>query len=146
MLFDSDRHEPLIEAPWDEVAARACIDSILRDCLDSFAASGVWPAHPLDRSSTDGRDDLYLGAAGTLWALNHMAGWHLAGRDAFTAIKSEVTEINRIWLRRVESDDRPGLLTAGTGILLMRAMLQGIEPVADQLAEQIDANSDNPVL
>src|SRR5262249_53344536 len=117
MLFDPDRHETLIETPWDETAARACIEKILRDAIDSFAANGVWPAHPLDRSSTGGRDDLYLGAAGTLWALNH-----LAGQDCFASIKSEVDTINRAWLRRAESDERPGLLTAGTGTLLMRAI------------------------
>ncbi len=141
MLFDPDRHEPLIETPWDESAARACIESILSDALDCFAENRVWPAHPLDRSSTDGRDDLYLGAAGTLWALNY-----LAGQDSFAAIRSKVAEINRTWLGRVERDDRPGLLTAGTGILLLRAMLEGIEPVADELAAQIDANSESAVL
>lgn len=141
MLFDSDRHEPLIESPWDEAAAHACIESILRDALDSFAANGVWPAHPLDRSSTDGRDDLYLGAAGTLWALNH-----LASQNSYAAISNELADINRAWLGRVGSDREPGLLTAGTGILLLRAMLEGIEPVADKLAEHIDANSDSPVL
>lgn len=141
MLFDPDRHEPLIESPWDEATARACIESILRDAVDIFAANGVWPAHPLDRSSTDGRDDLYLGAAGTLWALNH-----LAGQGAFAAIKSAVAEINRTWLGRVASDHEPGLLTAGTGIALLRAMLEGIEPVAQELAAQIHANSESPVL
>lgn len=141
MLFDPDRHEPLIETPWDEAVARSCIESILRDAVGSFADHGVWLAHPLDRSSTDGRDDLYLGAAGTLWALNH-----LASQDSFTAIRSELADINRAWLGRVASDHEPGLLTAGTGILLLRAMLEGVEPVAGELAGQIDTNSESPVL
>jgi hypothetical protein len=141
MLFEPDRHEPLREIAWDEAAARTCIQAILRDAVDCFSAQGIWPAHPLDRSSTDGRDDLYLGASGTLWALNH-----LASNEDFAGMKAELADINQAWLARVERDDEPGLLSAGSGSLLLRAMLEGIEPVAKDLVRHIDANSDSPVL
>jgi len=38
-----------------------------------------------------------------------------------------------------------GLLTADTGILLVQAMINGVETVAVQLGSAIDANRDNPV-
>ncbi len=38
MLHDPARHEPLIEAQWDETAAHACIAGIMREVLQTIAA------------------------------------------------------------------------------------------------------------
>jgi len=141
MLYESDRHEPLTETPWNEAAARACMEAILREAVDRFAREGAWPAHPLDGFTAEDRDDLYLGAAGTLWALNH-----LASDAVFADVGDELAALNRSWLAHGNREHKPGLLTAGTGILLLRAKLDGIEHVSDDLAAQIDANSDSPAL
>ena len=141
MLYEPDRHEPLSQTPWDEAAARDCVEAILGDCIERFSGNGQWPAHPLDGFSSEPRHDLYLGSAGTIWALNH-----LAGDSALAAFREPLTGINRAWLAAVEADSDPGLLTAGTGILLVRAMLAGVENVADELARHIDANYDSRVL
>jgi hypothetical protein len=139
MLYEPDRHELLTETPWDEAKACACIEAILDDAIRRFSASEFWPPHPLD--GHERHRDLYLGAAGTIWALNH-----LAEEPAFGHFKQRLSDINRAWLEAGEPDDDPGLLTAGTGVLLVRAMLRGAESAADALAAQIDANSDSPVL
>jgi hypothetical protein len=139
MLYEAKRHEPLTSQPWDEQVARAAIAEILRDTLDRFSAEEFWPSHPLDGRPAEQRHDLYLGSAGTIWALNK-----LAIRD------ERLAAINRIWLAhsvaQSAAESGPGLLTAGTGPLLVRAMLGGIESVADELAAHIEANSDCPVL
>ena len=141
MLYEPDRHEPLSEAAWDEAAARACIETILGDAIERFLPERGWPSHPLDGYPAEPRHDLYLGSAGAIWALNH-----LAGASALAAFREPLAEINRTWLAGVEAGSDPGLLSAGTGTLLVRAMLGGVASVADELARQIDANSDSPVL
>ena len=71
MLNEAERHEPLTANAWNEQAARACIDEILSDAIDRFSARDLWPSHPLDSFSPDARWNLYIGAAGTIWALRH---------------------------------------------------------------------------
>jgi hypothetical protein len=61
----------------------------------------------------------------------------------------QLLEPNRNWIlnaKGVGLDLRTaGLLTADTGILLVQAMLDGVETVAVKLGDAIDANRDNPV-
>ncbi len=53
MLYEAERHEPLTASVWNEQAARACINEILDDAVDSFSASDLWPSHPYDTFSPD---------------------------------------------------------------------------------------------
>lgn len=73
-MFDPDRHEPLGDLFWDDAAARAAIDEIVSDTQAAFDGDNFWPIHPLDRS--DERPGilkaLYYGAAGVIWALDHL--------------------------------------------------------------------------
>ena len=73
MLYEAERHEPLTASAWNEQAARACIDEILDDAIEKFSARDLWPSHPLDSFSPDARWNLYIGAAGTIWALHHLS-------------------------------------------------------------------------
>ena len=72
MLYEAERHEPLTAGAWNEQAARACINEILDDAVEKFSARDLWPSHPLDSFSPDDRWNLYIGAAGTIWALHHL--------------------------------------------------------------------------
>jgi len=74
MLYEAERHEPLTASAWNEQAARACIDEILGDAIERFSARDLWPSHPLDSFSPDARRNLYIAAAGTIWALCHLSG------------------------------------------------------------------------
>src|SRR5262249_55197713 len=125
MLHEADRHEPLTSAEWDRERARVCIDSIVRDAIERYSARQLWPAHPLEISA-DVRRDLYIGAAGTIWALSHLAD---AAPAVETAQLSEVVpsllEPNRARIREVEARGvtlgTNGLLIGDTGILLLQA-------------------------
>ena len=141
MLHEAKRHEPLTATPWDEQAARTTIAAILDDAIDRFSAEEFWPPHPLDGFPAEQRHDLYLGSAGTIWALNY-----LASDPDFADQREQLAEINRAWLAHSDNESRPGLLTAGTGILLVRAMLSGLDRVGNELTRHIDTNSDSPVL
>ena len=46
MLYEAERHELLTASVWNEQAARACINEILDDAVDSFSARDLWPSHP----------------------------------------------------------------------------------------------------
>jgi Lanthionine synthetase C-like protein len=147
MLYESEHHEPLTVSAWNEQAARACIDEILGDAIDRFSARDLWPSHPLDSFSPDARWNLYIGGAGTIWALRHLSGKPDSLPDV-SSVVPRLLEPNRNWILNVKGaglDLRTdGLLTADTGILLVQAMVSGVETVAVQLGSAIDANRDNP--
>ena len=48
MLYEPERHEPLLDIAWDETRARHVIQSIVRDTELARDATGSWPSHPLD--------------------------------------------------------------------------------------------------
>jgi hypothetical protein len=147
MLYEAERHEELTSSDWDEQAARACIDDIVGDAIERFSARDLWPSHPLDSFSREACWNLYIGAAGTIWALRHLSRKPDNLPD-FSTVASRLLEPNRNWVVNVKGagfDLRTGgLLTADTGILLVQAMLVGVEAVASQLGDAIDANRDNP--
>ena len=148
MLYEAERHELLTASAWNEQAARACINEILDDAVDKFSARDLWPSHPLDSFSPDARWNLYIGAAGTIWALRHLSRKPDSLPD-FSSVLPGLIEPNRSWILNVKGaglDLRTaGLLTADTGILLVQAMVNGVETVAAQLGTAIDTNRDNTV-
>ena len=148
MLYEAERHELLTASAWNEQAARACINEILDDAVDKFSARDLWPSHPLDSFSPDARWNLYIGAAGTIWALRHLS-WKPDSLPDFSSVLPGLIEPNRSWILNVKGaglDLRTaGLLTADTGILLVQAMVNGVETVAAQLGTAIDTNRDNTV-
>ena len=48
------------------------IDDIVADALDQFGGDQLWPAYPLDGGLKDGDSSIYSGAAGVIWALEHL--------------------------------------------------------------------------
>jgi hypothetical protein len=98
--------------------------------VDSFSPEACW--------------NLYIGAAGTIWALRHLSRKPDSLPD-FSRVVPRLLEPNRNCVKGVGFDLRTaGLLTADTGILLVQAMLDGAETVVVQLGDAIDANRDNP--
>ena len=73
-LYPADRHEPLASQPWDAGLARAEIEVIVADTRAAMSSRGLWPVHPKDgEAGSPPRADLYTGAAGVIWALDHLA-------------------------------------------------------------------------
>ncbi len=136
MLYEAERYETLMAGAWNEQAALACINEILNDTVDKFSARDLWPSHPLDSFSPDARWNLYIGAAGTIWALHHLSP-KLESLPDFSSVVPRLLEPNRNWILNVKGaglDLRTaGLLTGDTGILLVKAMLNGVGTVAAEL-------------
>lgn len=136
MLFDPREHEPLLDAAWSPAEAEAAIRAIARDADDALRDGEWWPIHPLD--AEDGDPDVihgvYLGAAGVVWALHHLAraGLHEPRRDA-AGLAEDVLES---YLRRPEfGGPLPSLLMGEGGIALVAWLLAPAPSLADHLAE-----------
>jgi hypothetical protein len=148
MLHEVERHEPITSLHWDERAARACIKEIVDDARRSYSLNGLWPSHTLD-SSLASNWNLYVGAAGAIWALSYLASEAVPVElPKFSEILPTLLEPNRVSIRSTNGKDDSiadcGLLMGDTGILLVQARLGGIKDIADQIGALVDANQDNP--
>jgi lantibiotic modifying enzyme len=74
-IYDENEHEPLIDAGFDESAARDFIVDIIHTADTNFQPGRGWPLHPEDQygEETTPALGLYCGAAGTVWALARLA-------------------------------------------------------------------------
>ena len=136
VLFDPRAHEPLREAAWSPAAAEAEIRAIARDADEALRDGEWWPLHPLDDDgeTPDALHGIYLGAAGVLWALDHLAraGLHEPRHD-YARLAGEVLESYR---RRPEfGGPVPALWIGEGGIALVAWLLAPAPELADRLAE-----------
>ena len=136
MLFDPRVHEPLHDAGWSQAAAEAEIRAIARHADEAVRGGEWWPLHPLDDDgeTPDALHGVYLGAAGVLWALDHLAraGLHEPGHD-YARLAAGVLESYR---RRPEFDGPlPSLWLGEGGIALVAWLLAPSQEIADRLAE-----------
>ncbi len=144
-LFEAQRHEPLLETKWDADRARAAIRAIVADLEASLRPDRFWAVHPLDAKEepTTGYKSLYLGAAGTLWAMRYLARecavpLHFEPRDL-------IARIADAYRAEPDTDEVVASYYLGeVGILLVQWRLTGSAAVADRLWSVIEANIPNP--
>ncbi|MEP6943978.1 MAG: LanC-like protein [Betaproteobacteria bacterium] len=149
LLYEPERHEPLASAPWDQGAARAWIESFAGDAHRAYSRTGLWPPHPRDVDDGEHRHPMtmiYFGAAGVIWALDHLARAGAAAPTSnFTPTLDELLARNLAivepWGHGVE-----GLLMGQSGILLLRYRLAPDDATADAIAASIARNADHPSL
>lgn len=145
MLFEPGRHEPLREAAWDASRARNAVRTIALDLQQSLRSDIGWPVHPLDEleEPRTGLKTLYLGAAGTLWAL-----WYLEREGAVTLRIKPGALIGRTHESyRAEPDTGevvPSYFLGEVGVLLVLWRLTGSSAAADRLWDSIQENIPNP--
>ena len=136
MIFDPRVHEPLHDAEWSSAAAEAEIRAIARAADEELRDGEWWPLHPLDDDgeTPDALHGIYLGAAGVLWALDHLAhaGLHEPGHD-YARLAHDALESYR---RRPEFDGPlPSLWLGEGGIALVAWLLAPSRELADRLLE-----------
>jgi hypothetical protein len=136
VLFDPVVHEPLHVTRWSADAAEAAIRSIAREADTALREGEWWALHPLDDDghTPDALHGIYLGAAGVLWALDHLAraGLHEPGHD-YARLAGEALESHR---RRPEFPGAAGSLWLGEAGVALVAWLLAPEPgLAARLAE-----------
>jgi len=146
-LFDPRRHIALSPEAWDADAARLAIREIVEDTLDRFDPDRFWPAHPLDDGAGEPPASVYFGAAGVLWALDHLR------RSGATEFEHDFRGLlpRLLTLSREEHATNPyprhaSLLCGDLGAMLLM-MRAGPEPsIADAIAERVAENDALPVL
>ena len=146
-LFMPERHTALDAAPWDEAAARHAIQAIVDDACERFDPRTLWPPHPGD--ADEGHPDrpltpLYFGAAGVIWALQHLRE-RGAANAAFDAVSAADGLLERCHAD-VEPDamQRPSFFLCDAGILLLQWKLKREAALADALYASVESNLRNP--
>jgi hypothetical protein len=148
VLHDPAAFEPLTDEPWDEARVRKGIAAIVADADAAFDPDGLWPAHEWDGyKAALPLKNLYLGAAGVVWALDDLRRRDLAE----TSLDLSAIALRALERWRAEPDymagevlpepPESGLLTGETGILLVACRLG--HRLEDDLRRRIRGNLSN---
>jgi len=148
VLYDPAAFEPVTEEPWDEARVRRALAAIVADTDAAFDADALWPAHEWDGwNASLPMKNLYVGAAGVIWALDDLRGRGLAE----TTLDLRAAALRALERWRAEPDFTAGevlpeppesaLFLGETGILLVCQRL-GLD-VETELEARIRANVAN---
>jgi lantibiotic modifying enzyme len=145
-------HEPLVETPWDEDAARAAIETIVAELDATFDEASLWRTHQLDLEPGDDPDEpftgVYLGAAGIVYALARLArSGRASSRLDLGAIAAGLQEryLEGHELAQAYPPPQPSLLFGESGILLVADSLNGAAADRERLLAVVRANAGNAV-
>ena len=148
MLYARAAFEPLTDEPWDAARVRDAIGAIVADVEAAYDPDELWPAH-----EWDGYDaplplkNLYVGAAGVVWALDDLQRRGLAETTldlstiALRALERWRSEPDYMAGEVLPEPPESGLLTGETGILLVACRLD--HRLEEDLRRRIRANLAN---
>jgi Lanthionine synthetase C-like protein len=153
VLYRPEAFEPLTDTKWDEARVRKAIAAIVGDTDAALRGPKLfWRAHEWDRwNATSPMKNLYVGAAGVLWALDQL------GRRAFAETRQDLADLSlrNLALFREKPDyvklpafkppePRDSSLFLGeAGILLVTWRLAPSDELADDLHARVRANVHN---
>jgi hypothetical protein len=152
MLHRPEAFEPLTDTPWGEERALAAIRAVVGDADAAFRGPRLfWRAHEWDGwHGTSPMKNLYVGAAGALWALDVLR----RRGQAETALDLADLGLRNLQLFRERPDfmkgetlpepRESGLLCGETGILLVAWRLAPSKGLADDLLARVHGNVANP--
>jgi lantibiotic modifying enzyme len=148
MLYEAAKFEPLTDKPWNDSRVRDAIATIVADADAAFDAADLWPAHEWDGWQAPlPMKNLYVGAAGVIWALDALRrrGYAETSLDLAAAARQAVD------LQRGEPDTawdehfRPGSLLPGeAGAVLVAFRITSDPALADDLHALVRENAANP--
>ena len=150
MLYDPANHEPLTEEVWDAGRARDRIRQIVADADASFDRDRLWSAHEWDVwQATAPLKNLYVGAAGVIWALDVLRRRGSA-ESAVDLVEAALRALE-LWRELpdyAQWDGLPsvpasGLLTGESGPLIVAWRLAPSAELADDLLARVRENMGN---
>ncbi len=151
VLYRADAFEPLTDEPWDAERVRGRIREIVADTDDALRGPKLlWRADPWDGwHGTSPMKNLYVGAAGVLWALDELR----RRGHAETRLDLADLALRNVALFRARPDFMKGmklpdppesaLLCGEAGILLVAWRLAPSGELADELHRRVRANVAN---
>ena len=151
MLYDPSAHESLVGDAWNEERVRGAVREVVADAEGAYVSGGHWPLHPLDAGDDDDAHagvshGVYLGAAGVLWALDHLerAGAAVSSLDLGEA----AADLHGGYLRRCHApqEPMPSLWVGESGTLLVAETIAAGTVDTDALLAVIRANAHNAAL
>ncbi len=151
MLYRPDDFHPLTETLWDAEGVRAEIREIVADTDSALRGPKLlWRANDWDRwKGTSPLKDVYVGAAGVLWALDDLRRrGHAETRLDLAHLAIRTLERQRAVPDLARANDLPepaesALLSGEAGILLVAFRLEPSRELADDLHERVRANVAN---
>jgi len=148
VLYEPARFEPLIDEPWDPERVEVAIAAIVSDADAAFDLDALWPAHEWDGWEEPlPLKNLYVGAAGVIWALDALR----RRGHAETSLDLAAAALRTLELKRAAPDFtadehyHPAALLCGeTGPLLVAFRLASDPALAGDLHVLVRANVANP--
>jgi hypothetical protein len=150
VLYRPEAFERLTDAAWAEARVRDAIREIASDAEGSFSDAGLWPADDWDAwTSPLPLKNLYVGAAGVIWALDALA------RRGHTAPQLDLPAAARrtlaAWREQPDfptavelpAEAEASLLEGESGILAVAWRLAPDAAVADDLHARVRENAGN---
>ena len=150
MLYNAKAFEPLTDGRWDAGFARDAIGEIVADADAAFRGDELWPAHEWDAwSAAAPLKNLYVGAAGVLWALDALRRRGYA--ETRLDLPAAATQTLAAWHEKPDfmtgvelpAERDAALLTGEAGILLVAWRLAPSDELAEALLGRIRQNADN---
>ena len=149
MLYEPAQFEALTDEPWNRAHVEAAIAGIVADADTAFHPETLWPAHEWDGwGAALPMKNLYVGAAGVIWALDSLR----RRGHAETSLDLADAALRTLELERAEPDAMAGethyhpaaLFQGETGPLLVAFRLASEPALADELYALVRANDANP--
>ena len=151
MLYRPEAFEPLVDEGWDEARVRDGVAAIVADTDAALRGPKLlWRADAWDNwHATSPLKNLYVGAAGVLWALDQLR------RRGYRETKLDLADLGLrnvalfcekpdfIKVMKLPAPRQAALLTGEAGILLVAWRLAPSEELADKLLEHVRSNVDN---
>jgi lantibiotic modifying enzyme len=149
VLYEPAQFEPLIDESSDPARVEVAIAAIVADADAAFDTAALWPAEEWDGWGVPlPLKNLYVGAAGVIWALDALR----RGGHAETSLDLAAAALRTLELHRAEPDCAPdethyhpaALLQGETGPLLVVFRLAPDDEVAADLHALVQTNVTNP--
>ncbi len=153
MLYRPEDFHPLTQTPWSEDRVRAELRDVVADTDAALRGPKLlWRANRWDRwKGTSPLKDIYVGAAGVLWALDDLrrrghaeTRLDLAGLALRTLERQRASpDLARVKGLRLPEPAESALLSGEAGILLTAFRIAQSRELADDLHERVRANIAN---